>query len=82
MSSMTAVFIPTLGRPQRLAQIEANLRETTRAPYRLYFIAEKHDHETIRAVREVGANLILNTGASSYASCINTAFAKCSEPFS
>lgn len=77
----TAIFIPTLKRPQRIAAIISNLRETTEDPYELYFILEKWDQASISECERLKANYILNSGKGTYASCINTAFRRTSESF-
>ena len=81
MIDKTAVFIPTFGRPQRVTKIVENLRAATTAPYRLYFIAETKDTDTLAAIGQVDATLIINPGTPTYASCINSAYAQTDEPY-
>ena len=81
MYSKTAVFIPTFRRPHRVSRIADNLKEVTSAPYDLYFIVEKGDVPTIRAVDRVGALRIYNPGLPTYASCINAAYGQTSHPY-
>lgn len=81
MPATTAILIPTLGRPTRVAPLLANLASTTRDAYRVYFVVEPDDEATIAAVRSAGAELIVNRGPGSYASCVNTAFRETTEPF-
>jgi len=81
MSGKTAIFIPTFGRPQRVTEIAEELCAATTAPYRLYFIVEKHDPDTLAAVERVDATLIMNPGPPTYASCINSAYAQTDEPY-
>ncbi|MEM6329881.1 MAG: hypothetical protein AAF790_06500 [Planctomycetota bacterium] len=81
MARPTAIILPTLGRPHRVAPLLANIAEATSGPHRVYFVAEPHDTATIEAVEASPAELILNRGPGSYASCINTAYHATSEPF-
>lgn len=81
MSERVAIFVPTVGRPTRVAEVAENLRSATAEDYRLIFIVEKHDAETIEAVGQIGAELIINPGPPTYASCMNTAYAQTDEPF-
>jgi hypothetical protein len=81
MSEKVAIFIPTFGRSQRVEELVEDVRAATTAAYRLYFIVEKHDPDTIEAVGRVGAGMILNPGEPTYASCINSAYAQTEEPF-
>jgi glycosyltransferase involved in cell wall biosynthesis len=74
-----AVIIPTLGRPNRVADIVSNLRETAdnATPY---FVIENHDTETAAAIKTVGAAMIINKRAPSYAGAVNTALDETTEP--
>jgi hypothetical protein len=80
MTADIAVVIPTL-RPQRAAPLAENLARATNASCALYFVVEPHDAATIAAVEEAGFEPIINEGAGNYASCINTAFRRTTEPF-
>ncbi|MEM8955290.1 MAG: glycosyltransferase family A protein [Verrucomicrobiota bacterium] len=77
----TAVLIPTYGRANRVPRLISNFKETTREDHEVYFIIEKHDRETIAAVEASDAKSIINPGGPTYASCINAAYEKTTEPF-
>lgn len=66
------VVIPTLGRPHRVPELLANLKDT--APdVNVVFVAEGRDDDTLRACWKAGALVIVNTRVSSYAGAINCA---------
>jgi glycosyltransferase involved in cell wall biosynthesis len=50
MSADIAILIPTLGRPQVLAGLMANLRQTTRPRYRVCFVIDAGDAATQEAI--------------------------------
>jgi glycosyltransferase involved in cell wall biosynthesis len=81
MSDTVAILIPTFGRPQRAAELVEDIRVATTANYRIYFVVEKHDPETIAAVGRLDAEAIINPGEPTYASCINSAYAQTKEPY-
>jgi glycosyltransferase involved in cell wall biosynthesis len=81
MMPSTAVLIPTLGRPHRVPRLLENLAASTHAPNIAYFIVERDDDATLEAVRTAGARWIVNQGASTYASSINTGYRETTEPF-
>ena len=51
--SVIDVLIPTLWRAERLAAVVENIDDTTRAPHRTLFVAERHDDETVAEVRRL-----------------------------
>jgi len=81
MMAATAVLIPTLGRPERVSRLLENLDATTHSPNIAYFLVERDDDATARAVEAVGARWITNEGAPTYASCINSGYRNTTEPF-
>jgi len=81
MSDKVAIFIPTFGRPHRAAELVEDIRVSTTASYRIYFIVEQHDPETIEAVSRLEAETIINPGPPTYASCINSAYSQTKEPY-
>jgi len=77
---MIAILIPTLKRPERVAGIVANLKET--APQAVpYFIIEEHDTATAEAIEAIQGNKIINKRSPSYAGAINTAVKETKEPY-
>ena len=72
--AIISVVIPTTGRPERLAQVAANIGQATGTPHEILIFVEPGDEATIAAVRAIpGARLVLNERAASYAGAINTA---------
>ena len=72
--AIISVVIPTTGRPERLAQVAANIGQATGTPHEILMVAEPGDEATIAAVRAIpGARLVLNERAASYAGAMNTA---------
>ncbi len=53
----------------------------TKPKFKIYFIVEEKDSETIEVIKQFDENLIINTGPPTYASCINIAYKKTFEPF-
>ncbi len=77
----TAIFIPTYARPHRIPMIVANTRECTEGAYRLSFIVEERDTPTRAAIDAAGERAIVNTGRTTYASAINSAYHATDEPY-
>lgn len=76
-----AIFIPTYKRPSVLAERTKNIHENTTLPHKIYFIVEASDTPTIDAVKALCEEYIINERRDCYAGCINTAYAKTTEPF-
>ncbi len=81
MDKKTAIFIPTYKRPQKIAPLAKNIHDVTRGRFKIYFLVEKDDVETIAACEQADESFIINTGPSSYAGSINCAYAQTSESF-
>lgn len=77
----TAVLVPSYGRPDTLARLAEDLRASTDAPYRLYFVLEQDDEQSIEVATRIDADVIINVGEKRYAACINAAYLETSEPF-
>lgn len=77
---MTAVFIPTLNRAQKLPQVVRNLRAST-IYAEVYFVLESTDKDSIDTCRLNGFKYILNEGKPCYADAINTAYSKTTEEY-
>lgn len=69
------ILIPTLGRPHRVAELVANIAETTSTQHRVVFIVEAHDQATIDACLAVGAEHVINERSPNYGGAINTGLA-------
>lgn len=80
-STSTAILIPTLGRPHRVAEVHRSARDHANGDVSIYFVVEQDDADTIAAVTRTGAGMIINRGAPTYASCINQAYLDTQEPF-
>lgn len=76
-----AVLIPTFRRAHRVADITANVLDSTEHA-NVYFVCERDDKETIsQVVRTFGANLIVNRCHRNYAGAINTGVLETDEPY-
>lgn len=80
-SEVTAIFIPTLGRPDKLQRVADNIHKNTIAPHKIYFIVELGDEGSIRAALALGEAIIINEHEPCYAGAINTAYEKTTEPY-
>lgn len=78
-----AVIVPTLHRPHVVDRVAADVAAASAGhDVNVYFVAELHDTDTIRAVAEhPTARLIVNNRCASYAGAVNTAIAKTDEPY-
>jgi len=76
---MIELFIPTLGRSDRLANIQAQIDSVTVTDHRVWFIVERHDLTSIDACRNNKLFFIINHRSPSYAGSINSAW-DCLQP--
>jgi len=78
-----AVIVPTLGRPHVVDRVAADVLAASEGhEVTVYFVAELHDADTLRAVEEhPTARLIVNKRAGNYAGAINTAVEETDEPY-
>jgi hypothetical protein len=76
----TAIIIPAVGRPGRVAPLLDNVRRVTPEPHRVYVVVEEHDSATREAVRSAGAAEIVLRGTRGYPTAINTAYEVTTEP--
>lgn len=70
---MIDIIIPTIGRPQRLADLAANIHRATRSSHRIVFVTEGWDDATKAAV-PAEDTVIVNQRAENYAGSVNTAY--------
>lgn len=68
------IYVPTLGRPSSLQRLVDNVAAVTALSYRVWFVCEATDPESIRAGKQTGARTIVNTGGPCYSDAIQTAF--------
>lgn len=73
---MIDIIIPTLGRPHRVAEVYANIKDNTYEDHRVAFVVEAHDGETIEAVHNLGLTPIVNKRTKNYQGAVNTAYAE------
>lgn len=71
---MIDILIPSIGRPDRLADLVDNIHATTRHPHRVAIITEGFDTATQSAVDGIDATLIINERTENYAGAVNTAY--------
>lgn len=86
MARMTkvAIFIPTLGRAEKLQSVYDNVMQSVTRKVNVYFILEKTDSKSIEAVEAIGkdnARFIINTHSPTYAGAMNTAYLNTKEPY-
>lgn len=73
----TAILVPVLARPQRVAPLVAAFAEATPEPHRLVLIVDPSDRDEVAAVKAAGADWIdtgNHSGPTSYARKINLAW--------
>ena len=56
---MIAVLVPTYGRPDRLADVAANIASSTETEHRVVFAVERDDTDSIAAAEHLDADLDL-----------------------
>jgi glycosyltransferase involved in cell wall biosynthesis len=71
---MLDIIIPTLGRPDRLAGIVANIAWETRCPHRVIFVVEESDQASIDAVEALHLIPVINQRKANYQGAVNTAY--------
>jgi hypothetical protein len=76
---MLDLFIPTLARQDRLANIQAQIDASTTYPHRVWFIVERHDLASIDACKDNKLFCIINHRSPTYAGAINSAW-DCLQP--
>lgn len=60
------IFLPTYKRPHTLQGIAANIEQTTKSEFTLYFGCEPHDLESIEAAKATGHKVVINKYDSLY----------------
>jgi len=68
------VIIPTYQRPHRLAELHANITANTVNEHQVVFVVEEDDEESIKAVRDLGLEPVINERTRNYAGAVNTAY--------
>lgn len=78
------VLVPVLSRPHRIRPLIDNVREMTRTPHRVLFIASPGYPDEIAELEAAGADFIVHpkpVGPGNYAAKINHGYQVTSEPF-
>jgi hypothetical protein len=71
--AIISVLVPTMGRPQKLAQVAANIRASTASPHEIIMIAEPGDKASRAAIGAIpGVRLAVNARTANYAGAVNT----------
>lgn len=74
------IYIPTLGRHQKLQAVADNIQAATKNDYRLYWCVESHDTKSRAAAEKTGAKVFINTGKACYADALQTIYEQTNEP--
>lgn len=74
------IYIPSYGRPDSIAKVVKNLRETTKYKYKLYWGLEKHDTASIQAAKKLKQTVIYNTGDPKYSDALQAIYEATDEP--
>lgn len=74
------IYLPTYGRPNKLAAVVKNIEESTKAPWKLYWGIEPFDKESIKAAKKTGHPIILNKGKATYSDALQTIYEQTDEP--
>lgn len=87
-SKLTAIFIPTYGRPEKLQAVYDNVAASLTKPIgAIYFICEPHDTASREAVRNLKqqtvlpAFLLVNQQRPCYSDAVNFAYGVTKEPY-
>ena len=70
---MIAVLVPTYGRPDRLADVAANIASSTETEHRVVFAVERDDTDSIAAAEHLDADLVINVHRPNYSGAITSA---------
>lgn len=71
---MIDIIIPTLGRPEQLARVVANIDGNTVANHRVVFVCEARDTASIAAVEALGLEPVINRRTANYQGAVNSAW--------
>lgn len=75
------VYIPTLGRADKLSVLSKNIHETTHNTHKIYFVVEPDDVDSIKAITDAGEAYIVNKSPGSHTGAANTVYRETSEPY-
>lgn len=71
---MIDIIVPTLGRPDRLAAVHANITDNTITEHRVRFVIEESDEASFDAITALGIEPVVNARTENYAGAVNTAY--------
>lgn len=71
---LIGVYVPTLGRPERLQQVADNIHAATSIRHRIIFVVEDHDVASLEAGRLTGERTLVNHDEPSYSNALQTAY--------
>lgn len=74
------IYVPTFGRPHKLASVAKNIEETTKNKFKLYWGVESFDRDSILAAKDTGYGVIINTGDPKYADALQSIYEATKEP--
>lgn len=78
---MIDIWLPTYGRPHKLAAVAKNIEETTKNPFTLYFGVEPNDEASLEAAKATGHEVVINKYEPGYSNTIQTLYEASSSPF-
>lgn len=75
--TLVVIIVPVLGRPHRVALLLANIRAATPEPYRVVFVPDADDRDTLDALRDARAEFVTHDPRAKrcYAAKINAGVA-------
>lgn len=73
------IYIPTLGRADKLQAVADNLKENTKNPYNLYWCVEEHDTDSIDKALQTGAKVIINKRKPTYSDALQEIYEQTDE---
>lgn len=71
---MIDIIIPTLGRPQRIADMVTAIHDATVEAHQVVLVVEAHDTDTITAANDTDALVVVNRRTRNYQGAVNTAY--------
>lgn len=74
------IYLPTFGRPHRLAPVAENIAKATRSPYRLCFGVEAHDDATLSELERLGLEYVVNPDTPSFSNALQALYEYTDEP--
>jgi hypothetical protein len=76
-----SIWLPTYGRPHKLAEVAKNIEKATKNSFVLYFGVEPGDSGSIEAAKATGHKVVVNNGDMGYSNTIQACYEASNEPF-